>query len=277
MHVLLLWILALALPVAKEEIARLEEGVKNEGGGALKAQLAAAYLRDQDQERAFSTFLEALEATEPAGAASVSQEEQRLYDEALALYMGEGRSGEIAERLKERFSAEVEGHEERRLLAYPVAIAHANLGDYESFFSLFYRAYPHFPDHYLAYKAKTVLHIKLFERKGNGEEKERERAGIVANAAEAVKREPADTALYKWILTFCMPEERPRLTALYLQKIVGENILVPRSDIGFYVQKAAETDQLPLAERFVEKAREWYRYSRVVNAAQQYLDQKKRQ
>jgi len=51
--------------------------------------------------------------------------------------------------------------------------------------------------------------------------------------------------------------------------------MIPRADIAFFVQQAVEAKQIDLAEDFLELAKKRYPYSRVIEAAQQYIDQSK--
>lgn len=50
---------------------------------------------------------------------------------------------------------------------------------------------------------------------------------------------------------------------------------MPRTDITYYVRKSLDVGERDLAKRFVEKAQEWYNYSRAIETAENMLNQEK--
>jgi hypothetical protein len=255
-----------AILLQKKAIEQAENGEK----GPELVNLAKLYLKDQDQERAFETYLSALKYVESKDS---RQQESADYKKAMALYLDNKQSDPLtsAEKMIQQFSHVYCEHPEDHLLAYPLAISYANLNRYREFFDLFFGAYQSAPDHFLAYKTKTILHIKLMERKRTEQEREEERALALKNFQQALDREPADVTLYKLLIVFSSPKEKSERVRWSLNKITEDNIIIPRGDILFYVQSAIEANEKPLAQRFVDKAREWYPQSRMITAAQNSL------
>lgn len=244
--------------------------------GTLQAQLAVVLYKDQEQEKAFRLFLELLDA--PAASVTPYQpsaEESAAYDAALKIYLSHNSPKENAEELKKNYMPVIKEHPDYLLVGFLLSAAYANLGEFNQFFPTFYRSYQSNPDHYLAFKSKAALHIKLMERARTAEERERQQQLVLANAQAALERYPNDTGLYKLILTFTKDENRPAVVDAYLRKIIDNNIVIARADIAFYVQQAVAADRIDLAQEFINKAREWYAFSKVIDAAQQYLDQKR--
>lgn len=247
--------------------------ISKEQAGPVKQKLAILYYRDQNHEKSFQIFLEALEDSQASPLSAVSLEEQNLYEHALKIYLDPlGASPqETAEKIRTNYSSVLQEHPDYYSIGYLAAIANANLGRFPDFFKIFYQSYIHLPNHYLAYKAKAVLHIKLFEREYAGNERERQRGLVLDNLKRASEVYPQDVSLYKMILMFSIEEQKPQLVSAYLNKIIDNNMMVPRVDIAFFVQQAVSANERELAQRFIDKAKEWYHYSRVINAAQEYL------
>lgn len=263
----------------KQAIASLQQQLKSaspEALGSLKAKLAITYYKDQQQEKAFQTFLDALDAANIHVPYTISSEEQTFYDEGLKTYLGHHAlvSQEVAAQLQQRYAPVMAEHPDYHLLGFLLASAYANLGKYEDFFDLFYSSYSYFPKHFLAYKTKAILHIKIFEREPKGDLREQERAKIVDNLKAAIQSYPQDGSLYKLMLQFAPEALKPSFVETYLNKIIDDNIMVPRTDIPFYVQQAVAKKDFKLAQKFIDKAQEWYQFSRMVNASQEYLNQK---
>lgn len=258
----------------------LIESAPKENLGDLKQKLAKAYYKDQNQEEAFQTFLDALDAAQVSKQEPfISDEEQQLYQKGLDIYfdLNGGSPHEIAAKINATYRDVYDKNPNYYLIGYLLATADANLGQFNEFFDLFYRSYIHFPDHFLAYKAKAILHIKLFERGYAGQEKEKERQYVLENLHLAGEKNPGDISLYKLIILFSIDQQKANAVVSYLNKIIGRNMIISRPDIVFYVQQAVLVNQLELAQKFIDKAAEWYQYSRVINSAQDYLNLKKKE
>lgn len=247
----------------------IEEAEAKNKGRLLK-ELSILYLKDQNQELAFESFLKALEHANKIPIQS--KEPANDYEEALALYLKGQMPKETAKEILKKYKPILQASPKNYLLAYIVAIAHANLNQFQEFFDLFYDGYEHHPDHFLAFKTKAILHIKLMERKRSDAEKNEQRQLILKNFNLALEREPQDVTLYKLLIIFSPPATKSKQLQLSLNKIMKDNIIIPRSDIVFYVEQAVDLKEEALAISFLEKAREWYPQSRIISAAQNYID-----
>lgn len=244
------------------------------GYGNELLQQAKDHLKNQEQEKAFQTFLTSLENTN-SNQTTPTQEDQQLYDQALPLYLDHTDIEKNSLKIVQEYAPIIKKHPEYHLLTFLVAASAANAGAYEQFFDLFHPAYRAHPDHFLAYKTLAVIHIRLFERARTPEERERQRQKILDNIAKAIDRYPSDSSLYKMQIGFADGPQKAQIVSDSLNKILSGNIIVPRVDIPLYVQKAVETKQYDLAQKFIDKAHEWYKVSRLITGAQEYLDRHK--
>lgn len=247
-----------------------------QGKAEAALKLSLAYLDDQDQENGIKAFIAALQATPSRPTPQVSEQEKELFDKGLAIYLGRTRESspqEIAVNLYQNFKQVCDQHPEYYLLNLLMSTAYANLNRYREFFTTFYRSYPYYQDHYLSYKTKAALHIRLFEKAPKNAEREIEREGAYQNIVKAIEANPSDLSLFKAAMLFAPESNRPELVKFYMLRIIDQKIPVPRSDIAFFVRQAIETKQIDIAQKFVDKSREWYQYSRSVNEAQEYIDQ----
>lgn len=243
----------------------------------LIKQLAIYYLKDQNHEKAFESFLTSLDAVcidEPPE--NETQEEIDLYNQALAMYLNIHASAkEMSEQIIKQYDPLLKKYPNAWHLEYLMALAYANLELYEEFFNHFFHSYRYDPEHFFAYKTKAILHIKLMERKRYDADRNREREAALQNFERALMKEPQDATLYKLLITFSFPETKKNQALRYLNKIVEENIIISRSEIMFFVQAAVDAKDNALAQRFIDKARGWYQQSKIVTAAQHYLDSHK--
>lgn len=261
--------------------AAIEQAAVGEKGKLLEV-LAVLYLKDQNQEAAFETFIESLAQTKSQSICNVGRDNDLLYKQALAVYM-EGRDDHpqsSALKLIDEYGGKY--NEQKRddkkyfsPLGYLIAIAYANLNRFAEFFDLFYETYILFPDHFLAYKTKAILHLKLMERKRTLAEKAIQRQAMMKNLNLALGLEPHDTTLYKMMIIFSLPENRKEQVQRSLNKILNDNIIIPRGEIMFYVQESVNSKEYALAQRFLDRSRDWYPNSRIVSAAQEYLNTQK--
>lgn len=235
-------------------------------------ELAFLYLKDQDQEHAFESFLQLLDILQVEEVPPPY--DPQLYQEAFAIYIDSRAETPQATAaiLLEKLLPILKEKPDQFLLDYFVAIAYANLSKYDEFFKHFERAYHYYPRHYLAYKTKAILHIKLLERTRGERERIAQRQKIVENLMLAVDKEPHDTTIYKLLISFSPQEKKSGQVRLCLNKIINDNIMIPRNELMFYVIEAVETNQRDLAEQFIIQAHEWYPQSRIIKSAQKYLD-----
>lgn len=262
-----------AIKKMEEEVVSAETPRKNE----LLLELAKAYYRDQNQEKAFNTLLKAIEGSHGEDKAFVS-EDQRLYSEALAIYLDPHvqSTKNTSAVILEKYADVIKAHPDYILLPFLVGASYANAGQYTGFFDLFYRSYWAAPNHYMAYKTKAIIHIKLFERTDVKEEKELQRQLILGHLQKAAEIYPADHALYKMMVAFSSNSQKQKVVSDSLKKIIDKNIVIPRTDIGYYVEEAVKVRQFDLAQQLLDENRERYRFSRIINTAQEYLDQQRK-
>lgn len=264
----------------KSEITRLEKMVLDaqpDKKSEIKFNLAKVYLKDQDQEKAFASFLEALDASTPKIAPPVSDQEQKLYDEALARYLDHRQAtSKVANALLNDGEKILKEHPEYLLLNYILSLSYANKGQYVDFFNLFFHSYPYYQDHYLAYKTKAILLIKLFERARTKEEKEQFRQGIIKNIDLALQKNERDSTLYRPAIAFASGREKEGAIKKYLKKMVDTHIVIPRADLLYYVQEAISYCQLGLAEELITETEQWYPNSRTVMSAKEYIESLKK-
>lgn len=242
--------------------------------GEIKKNLAIALYKDQDQEQAFRVFLEALDEAQIKTGPSISDDEKKVYECALKIYLNRSslQAQETAKLLMELIGPVIKKHPDYHLLGFFIAAANANTGHFDDFFNRFYNTYQYFPDHYLVFKTKAILYIKLFERSKTEKERELRREKILENTIKAIEKNSRDESLYKLMIVYAKEDAKEKTVITYLNKIINSNIIIPRADIAFYVQQAVLVCQLDLAQHFIDKAREWYQFSKVINAAQQFLD-----
>lgn len=243
----------------------------------LLLSLAKTYFQDQNQEKAFEYFLRAINSA-AAHEVPISAEDARLYAEALSIYLDPHAQStkDTASAILEKYESVAKEHPEYTQIGFLVGASYANAGRFSDFFDMFYRSYSAAPNHYLAYKTKAIIHIKLFERAGTSEAKDLERQKIIDELLKAMEIYPQDHTLYKMTIAFSPENQKEMVVHNALKKIVESNMMVPRMDIGFYVEEAVKTHQYHEAQQLLDQQREWYRYSRIINAAQEFLDQHKK-
>lgn len=259
-----------AIEIQHEKITHAESASKAE---YLK-ELALLYLKDQDQEKAITAFLEALSLMPNTTVSATTAPDEAEYKKAFAIYLDPAAESPrvTAINLLKALKPVLDAKPDQYLLDYFVAIAYANLGRYEEFFAHFYRAYKFYPAHYLAFKTKAVMHIKLLERIREESEKGIQRQLVTDNLMLALEQEPLDTTIYKLLISFSPKEKKREQVQLCLNKIINGNIMIPRSELMFYVMEAVDVSDRALAQRFIDRSKEWYPQSRIVTSAQNYLD-----
>lgn len=243
--------------------------------GIYAKKLAMLYLKDQDQEHAFEFFLKALELLKTKTSSPPYDEAE--YKKAFSIYLDpSSKSPQItANNLIKTLEPVLQKNPDEYILDYFVAIAYANLGKYEEFFNHFSRAYQFYPSHYLAYKTKAVLHIKLLERTSGKAERAAQRQSVLDNLRLALELEPHDTTIYRLLISFSPQDQKCNQVQLCLNKIINGNIMIPRGELMFFVIEAVDHCNFDLAQRFIARAKEWYPQSRIVTSVQNYLDDRR--
>lgn len=279
---ILTFILAYATTINAEDykaaIKNLELQIsaeKTDDASKLYLQLAIAQAKDQELEKAFKSYLKALMFAKTEHKIHPTEEESVLYNQALDVYL-KNHSGpslkEASEKIIQTFGPQIQKHPDYHYLNFIVSAAYANLGKMQNFFEGFYQSYIYYPDSFMALRTQAILHRKIYEMAGSLSEKQPEKAAIFDFAVKASAANSSDTELYKLIITMASDKEKEAVVQQTLNKIMDNNIIVPRSDILFYVSMALETNQKKLAQQFVNKSHQWYQYSRIINEAQLAID-----
>jgi hypothetical protein len=260
-----------AVSFYEEELSKADDHEK----GAIRLKLALAYYHDQDDVMAFQTYLDALETSPLAKEEpTMCPEEKQMLADALHFYLdGVGQSPQdIAVKLRQKYAAFLALHPDYYALNFFLCAAYANIGMFDDFFEGFYGSYLAYPNSYMALKTKGMLHIKLFQRLSDPAAREVQQEKALHCFMRAQLLEPSDSSLYRMIITFNQGDKKSQAVHTSLKKIVEDNIVIPRSDIYFFVQEAIGAEANSLAEQFIQKARGWYRYSRSLEAAEELLN-----
>ena len=59
-----------------------------------------------------------------------------------------------------------------------------------------------------------------------------------------------------------------------MKEIIDKNIVVPRSDLAFYIDQILAYGKLELGAKFIQKASSWYPYSRTLEKAKEIIQEK---
>lgn len=245
--------------------------------GRFMVKLALCHYRNQDDVKAFGTYLQALDAA-PFEEPERDGEEDNLCEEALALYLDPDRSNarEVAAELRHKYAHTCDIHPEYRYLSFFLAAAYANLGMFDEFFERFYPSYCSYADSYMGQKTRGLLHVKLMERLPDAVSREEERKKAVACFRRALAHYAQDVGLHKMTAMFSTAEERGAVVKASLQTILDHHIVVPRLDVFYFVNEALNAEAVDQARTLVDRSREWYSYSRAVKAAEDLLTQHKK-
>lgn len=253
----------------KASIALLEMRLQKVSGNDVELclKLASLYERDQEEEKGLAIFLKALELTPAENrSCTFSTRERKLYRKALRFYLGEhGQKMDVVSRMiLDEYGAVVEQYPEYLHLSLIVAAAHANLGDLQSFFDMFYRAYRYNSEHYLANKIVAVLHVKLLEKLPASEARRCRQKKIIEHLHKAIAAKEFDIALYKMLLIYSPENEKVEAAKLALDQIIEHDQPLSRADLAFFISHFKLLEDRSLLEQLVRSAKLWYPYSRLV-------------
>ncbi len=232
---------------------------------------AKQFLIDQQQEKAIEFFLSSLDPSPSCKKYYSSIKEKMLYQKALALYVDAKGAmfRSFTDQIIFEFAPIVKEHPEYAELAFIVASAYANRGEFLLLFDLFYNAYYQHPKHYFASKIQGILWIKLFERTLPGPLKEIRRDQILKFLSEASESNSGDTALYKLRMLYAPDKMHSSVVNECLNKIINKNIILPVGELEFFIEMAFELNDSILTRRFIDKASGWYPNSRILARAKQ--------
>lgn len=158
---------------------------------------------------------------------------------------------------------------------YADALAAAENGQLDTFFTQFYDCYCADREHYLAYKTRALLHHRLMERARESAKRDQQRQLALQATQQAIQRFSNDLSLYQMSLRLASSNEKSGLVQSALGKITRDSLVVPRHDILFYVKEAVSVHEWQLAEQFLASAQQWYPASRIVAQANQYLQERR--
>lgn len=256
---------------------KLLQEISPEKKGEIYVLLAQAYLKEQEFEKSLQVFLEALKEDSHKSQSIPTDEEKKLFDEALQIYLDHDHSTAIknAEKILKNYGSVVDKNPSYYLLNFLTSISLANLNLYSPFFLKFFQSFQHYPDHYLVYKTKAILHIKLFLRARTEELREKEKEKIADNILKAIEKFPGDSTLYRPLMAFAPSAKKKELIGTYLKKMLNIPIVIPRADLAFYIQQAQSVEENALADEIIQKAKVWYPNSRTVDAAEKILKNEK--
>ena len=241
----------------------------------ILVELAKVYYQDQLQTQAIQTFLDAIQLlpkNHPGTASSKSS--NPAFDNAFTFYLdNQGKlTKESAKQLLKKYEPIYLADTDNAKLGFLIAAGYANEGEFSKFFDVFYRSYLEDSTYYLVPKTLAVLHILLYERSSLPHEREKQQQEIILFLKEAIVKFPEDTSLYKMSIAYAPQKEKESIVVGSLNKIIERNMITPRKDILFYVQEAVNSKQYDLAQRFLDKARQWYPVSRLIDEAQTYIN-----
>lgn len=257
------------LKIEIEKDLYLLERAPTEEKSSIQLRLAQNYAKDQDSEKAFTLFLQSIERA-PTTPYSALQEDA-LYQEALKLYLSpQGSTKEKATKIVEDY----ENICQNSPLGFIVAAAKANLKQYEEFFTLFYPCYLRYSDHFLVHKTKALLYHKLWQGAKLPHSRQLYRKKVIEHLQMAIERYPKDSSLYKMAITFSEGEERSRFVELSLDHLVKGDIISARNDVLFFVKAGVDCKKIDQTKAFIAYLRRRCKYSRVVEMAQQIIEEK---
>ncbi|MGK5593825.1 MAG: hypothetical protein ACSNEK_00510 [Parachlamydiaceae bacterium] len=237
-----------------------------------KEEILALYKDDRLKE-ALRAYARLLQKAPLVKSYSISAEEVNAYNDALAIYLNPRNSPyESGELIKDKYATLIHSRPHYYQLGYLVGIAYANLSQFDRFFDLFYDSYRRLPENYLAYKGKILIHAKLFELASDQDEKEQERALILQNIEKAKEENSKDFSLYKLEIIFS--NNKGPVVMKNVQDLMTQGTIIPRTELPFYFDELFAYGYLDLAKKLIKKAREWYPFSRTLDAAEEFINQK---
>jgi tetratricopeptide (TPR) repeat protein len=256
-----------------EKQKALSIAVSDQEKSTLNFELATLFYKDQEIDKAFIHFLEALKWL-PKEAVSSKEEKDVEYQTALADYLAQAGKDPIdaAEMLLKKYGTCAEN---KKALNFLLATAYGNLGQYETFFVRFYQGYPYFYDTFLTHKTQGILYMRLFHHGKTTEEREYYEQMACQHLNLALQRNPLDASLYKIMIFHAKKEKNNTLVYDYMKKMVKHKVVASRSDILFYVQEAVALRDFTLGQSIIDIAKSHYEYSRALATAQEYLNQQR--
>lgn len=259
------------------EIELLKKTQTSEEKSGSLYRLALAYSEDQEIERAFVSFLDALSNAPRLLCPPLCEDEKVIYEEALSDYLSQGAIDpyKTAQNLIEKYSQEASLHPEYLHLNFLLSVSYANIGHFENFLKKFFYSYPYLSDHFLAYKTQGILFIRLSQIAKTHEEKDQQLAHAFDFLHKAWEKNPTDPSLYKMLVNLSKVKKEEANILRYLQMMVTKEVAIPRSDIYGMVKEAVELEEYELGQEMIDQAKRHFTVSKAITAAQEYLNQHK--
>ncbi len=260
-----------------KEISFLKQASSLQEKSSIFFRLAMAYCQDQELDKAFLSFLESLKSASHGQIPKVQDDEKQLYDEAFHYYLAQASNDpqKTAQELIEKYGEVAKRHPDYLYLNFLLSTAFANNGNYSLFFEHFYAGYTKLWDTFLAYKTQGILYLRLSQRSAATEQKRCYQKEAERFLNLALERNGHDSSVYKILIGLAKEDKNEALVLSYLQKMVQAAPALPRGDIFLYVREAVALEEYELGQEIIDQARQQYEMSRVIAAAQDYLDQHK--
>ncbi len=239
----------------------------------VKVDQAIRMAREQELEKAFKLFLEALDETPSEPVADFTATEKELYDRVQQLYLSQPsrKAKEVATKLRQDYGHTTALHPDYYRLQYLIALAYANSEQFDEFFVRFYPSYRHVPEHYLVDKTRALLNLKLMLWAKTPEEKNQFRQQVYQYTQQGLRKNNEDYTLYKMAIAFAPKEEKDRALATLLNNMLSAPMILPREEFLFFIKEAAEMGQFDLANRLLDQAKAQYGESRSVQSVEDWV------
>ncbi len=228
--------------------------------------LPIAYLRDQQEEEAFVSYLDFLKRVEKSPLKAPSDAERARYSELFTLYLA--NDPKVDDELKGL-------PKDYYMCQFLRASRLANQRKYEEFFTVFAESYIRYPDSHMALKTEGVIESLIFQRTKKPEAKEHWRKKALQSFRDSLQKNPHDVSLHKMIIYTASDNEKKEVISFVLTQIIEHNVEINRREIPFYINNALLVDEVLLAESLIDKAKTWYEYSRILDEMDQQVTQYK--
>lgn len=239
---------------------------------------ALGYYYDQEIDKGFESFLEALSGAQQIPEYLFAKEEEQMYLTALEMYLVDGANDPIktAANLLEKWGPTVEEHPEYHHLQFLLATAYGNLGLYDDFFEKFYCRFAAFKDSFLAKKIQGILHVRLAQHSKTMDERKKHQAHALHFLQLAALQNTEDMGIYKALVFLAKELGQLAEIKATLEKVACSSAKIPRSDFLIHIHEAVKIEEFLLAQQIIDKATKEYEYSRSLIAAQEYLNSVKK-
>ncbi len=261
----------------KEKVAffekKIAQSLSSEEKSASLIDLACAYIHDQEVNKAFSAFLEALKCAPEQKNAALLEEEKKIYDSALSQYLKQGCIDpfKTARELLSTYEELALAHPEYCHLNFLIATAYGNVGRYEEFFKLFAKLYPQMQDNFLADKSVAMLYFKKAQTENN----ESLKAKAIEHLKSALAKTAIDPTIYKLLIIDAKEKGQHDLEVEYFKMMCAQKAPLMRGDIFLYVKELVDLKQIEIAEGLLKNAAAEYSFSRSIVDAQSYITKAK--